>query len=344
MTQNRLRLHDLFRYYKALPHQAAAITELEEAILKKLPDILNRDQEWFKTWSQSGKQGDFPNTWDGVVAAATAAGAKFPELVAAQWACESGWGKYVSGTHNYFGQKGSGSGKSTQEFVNNQWITITADFIDFPDLLSSVTYLVNHWYKDYKNYKGCNNAATRDDAARWLKKEGYATDPDYAEKLICLMNDNAKKKPVDQKEVPESAKFTPDKPWSFKVTPNITYGELTLNEEERRFTKQQQCDTALELCRYLEKVRAHFGGKPIVITSGHRPPAINQRAGGSSRSEHLYNMDGVGAVDFYIAGADIYEVQEYCDNTWPFSLGYGAPKGFVHLGKRLGGPRIRWDY
>ena len=31
--------------------------------------------------------------------------------------------------------------------------------------------------------------------------------------------------------------------------------------------------------------------------------------------------------------------------TWPYSLGYGANKGgFVHLGIREGGPRIRWDY
>jgi len=203
MTQNRLRLHDLFRYYKELPHQTAAITELEEAILKKLPAILNRDQEWFKTWSQSGKQ--------------------------------------------------------------------------------------------------------------------------------------------DVEQSPKSL-FTPDKPFTFRVTPNITYGELTLMEEERRFVKQQQCDTALKLCKYLEKVRAHFGGKPIVITSGYRPPAVNRRVNGSTQSEHLYNMDGVGAVDFYIAGVDIYAVQEYVDQTWDYSLGYGAPKGFVHLGMRLGKPRIRWNY
>jgi len=52
-------------------------------------------------------------------------------------------------------------------------------------------YLVDHWYKDYKQYKGCNNAGTRDDAARWLVKEGYATDPTYAEKLIVLMNQHS---------------------------------------------------------------------------------------------------------------------------------------------------------
>ena len=29
MATNKIRLTDLFRYYKALPHQLAAITELE---------------------------------------------------------------------------------------------------------------------------------------------------------------------------------------------------------------------------------------------------------------------------------------------------------------------------
>jgi GH24 family phage-related lysozyme (muramidase) len=53
MTQ--LKLVDLFRYFKGLPHQLAAISELEAAIG---PRLLNRDQPWFKTWSVPGKQTD----------------------------------------------------------------------------------------------------------------------------------------------------------------------------------------------------------------------------------------------------------------------------------------------
>jgi hypothetical protein len=52
----------------------------------------------------------------------------------------------------------------------------------------------------------------------------------------------------------------------------------------------------------------------------------------------------VGAVDFYIDGADINDVQSWADRAWPYSLGYGALKGFVHLGIRKGSPRVRWDY
>jgi hypothetical protein len=191
MAQNKIRLADLFRYYKALPHQTAAITELEEAINKANPHVLGRDQGWFKTWSVAGKQTNFPNTWEGVVEAARVAGAKFPELVAAQWACESGYGKHVSGRNNFFGLKGDGTATKTQEFINNQWITITDSFIDFPDLASCVIYLVDRWYRDYKKYRGCNNATTREEAAKWLVKEGYATDPNYAEKLIKLMDQHA---------------------------------------------------------------------------------------------------------------------------------------------------------
>jgi GH24 family phage-related lysozyme (muramidase) len=56
MTQNKIRLIDLFRFYKALPHQMASIGELEEIINKADPHIRGRDQLWFKTWSQAGKQ------------------------------------------------------------------------------------------------------------------------------------------------------------------------------------------------------------------------------------------------------------------------------------------------
>lgn len=187
MATNKIRLTDLFRYYKALPHQLAAITELEQAINKVNPHILGRDQGWFKTWSVAGKQSSFSNTWEGVLEAARVAGAKFPELVAAQWALESSYGKLVSGRNNFFGLKGEGSATKTQEFINGQWVTITDSFIDFPDLLSCVIYLVDHWYKDYKQYKGCNGATTREEAAQWLVREGYATDPNYAGKLTELM-------------------------------------------------------------------------------------------------------------------------------------------------------------
>lgn len=127
------------------------------------------------------------NTWDGVKAVARACGAKYPELVAAQWALESAWGTATSGTHNYFGLKGKGSKKITQEVVNGETITIQDSFIDFPSLEACVKYLVDRWYKDWQGHQGINRAPSAEEAAKLLKQEGYATDPKYPEKLIKVM-------------------------------------------------------------------------------------------------------------------------------------------------------------
>jgi len=50
-----------------------------------------------------------------------------------------------------------------------------------------VNHLVTQWYKDYKGYKGVNRATSREDCAYLLKRENYATDPVYSQKLIRLM-------------------------------------------------------------------------------------------------------------------------------------------------------------
>jgi hypothetical protein len=141
---------------------------------------------------------EIPNTWKGVQDHAKRVGARFPELVAAQWALESGFGKHFSGQWNAFGLKGAGTTTSTQEFYDGQWVTIKAGFIDFPSLAACIEYLVTRWYKDYRQFKGVNNAPNRYAAARMLKEQSYATDPDYPAKLSKLMKEYA----------PESTKIT----------------------------------------------------------------------------------------------------------------------------------------
>jgi hypothetical protein len=130
----------------------------------------------------------FNNTWGGIQATARYFGAKYPEVVAAQWALESGWGKHTSGNHNYFGLKGDDNIVITKEFINGKWITIKDRFINFKDLPACVQYLVEHWYKDFGVYKGVNRAVSRNECANLLVKESYATDPDYATKLIKIMD------------------------------------------------------------------------------------------------------------------------------------------------------------
>lgn len=143
---------------------------------------------WYVTFRKTtAPSTEYPNNWLGVMRAAVDAGAKYPELVAAQWALESGWGKHTSGQNNYFGLKGAGTVKQTQEVVNGKTITINAAFKDFPSLYSCVEYLVSRWYKDFGGYRGVNNAPNIAAAAKQLVSEGYATDPNYATKLLNII-------------------------------------------------------------------------------------------------------------------------------------------------------------
>jgi hypothetical protein len=141
-----------------------------------------------------------------------------------------------------------------------------------------------------------------------------------------------------------AAKLTPSSPFSARITPHIRIGEFALDQEARRFDHQYQVDTAAELAAFLERARGAFGNKPLIITSGYRPAAINRQVGGASGSEHLFNAPGVGAVDWYINGVDIYKLQDWCVKHWPCSTGLGAPKGFIHTGIRQGRPRLTWPY
>jgi flagellum-specific peptidoglycan hydrolase FlgJ len=125
--------------------------------------------------------------WNSIVAAARAKGAKFPELVAAQWALESDWGRSVSGRNNFFGQKGPGTSRATWEVVNGRRVNTTASFRDFATPGDSVNFLIGKWYK---GKGGANNARTVAEAAQILKQQGYATDPQYVSKLLSIVNSN----------------------------------------------------------------------------------------------------------------------------------------------------------
>ena len=190
MNPKPIRLFNLFKYFKALPHQNAALQELEDEINALDPTILQRDSQWYNTWlsAPAVKPATFDNSWDGIYNCAKEAGAKFPEVVAAQWALESAWGEHVSGKNNYFGIKGKGTVKTTWEDYGSGPVVIKDEFKDFETPMDCVKELVDKWYKDYRTYKGVNRAITPEQCATLLKVEGYATDPNYASKLVSIMN------------------------------------------------------------------------------------------------------------------------------------------------------------
>ena len=117
-------------------------------------------------------------------------------LTIAQAILESGDGNstLAQQANNLFGMKGKGTAGSirlpTKEYRNGEWITIHTDFRKYNNWAESVADHSNlfingvSWNRNlYRGVIGADGIT----AAREVAKAGYATDPDYAQKLINLI-------------------------------------------------------------------------------------------------------------------------------------------------------------
>lgn len=108
------------------------------------------------------------------------------KVMAAQDSLESGYGKHVSGTHNYGGiketRKGQGTSRMTREVINGKSVNMNQSFRNFNS------------YEDYAKYKinMLNNkryhAFDGGDIVNNIVKGGYATDPNYGNVLRSIIN------------------------------------------------------------------------------------------------------------------------------------------------------------
>ena len=361
MTQNKIRLLDLFKYYKALPHQMAALSELEDAINKANPHILGRDQGWFKTWSQGGKQGDYSASLKLIREFEGCHLTAYPDPLSDGEPYTIGYG-----TTRYPGGRRVSRGDKITVIEADMFVRTEID-----QIAKKLNETVPHWsamtdgqksalisfaYNLGTGFYGSGGFETiskrlreRDwdavpDAMLLYRNPGTSVEAGLKRRRIAEGNLWRESMPRSIEKQQEPTKLTPSSLFSSRLTPHVTLGEFALGQEARRFNYQYQVDTAAELAAFLERARAAFGNKPVIITSGYRPPAINRSVGGASGSEHLFNAPGVGAVDWYLEGVDIYKLQDWCVREWPYSTGLGAPKGFIHTGIRAGRPKLSWPY
>lgn len=117
-------------------------------------------------------------------------------ITIAQAALESDWGQSELSQkyNNLFGVKGTGTNSvmmTTKEYVNGQWITVKASFTVYPSWAASIAahtkLLVNGLEGDQNHYQRVVNAGNYEEAAEELQANGYATDPNYAQKLIAII-------------------------------------------------------------------------------------------------------------------------------------------------------------
>jgi flagellum-specific peptidoglycan hydrolase FlgJ len=118
-----------------------------------------------------------------------------PSLLIAQAALESNWGQSTLSTasNNYFGIKNSQNGKqyATSEYNNEEWTQVNASFQQYDSLAESIedyaSLLKNGTSWDSNFYQDVIEAENYQAAAVAVQEAGYATDPDYANKLIRII-------------------------------------------------------------------------------------------------------------------------------------------------------------
>ncbi|OAK76901.1 N-acetylmuramidase [Lacticaseibacillus rhamnosus] len=118
-------------------------------------------------------------------------------ITLAQAILESDWGTstLAKDYHNLFGIKGTDPATTkvlrTKEYVNDKWITVDGRFRVYSDDAASIRdhalLFVNGTDWNPQQYATVRAAKDYKTAASALQTDGYATDPDYPQKLIHLI-------------------------------------------------------------------------------------------------------------------------------------------------------------
>lgn len=107
----------------------------------------------------------------------------FPSTVLAMAALESG---YNLNAKTLFGIKGDGITLDTTEYINGEYVNIKDSFKCYPSLAASVQglYTLMQWV----HYDRATSCIDYEEECRMVQTCGYATDPEYSDKLINIVN------------------------------------------------------------------------------------------------------------------------------------------------------------
>lgn len=110
-----------------------------------------------------------------------------PVGLLAQAALETGWGAAVQG-NNLFGVKAAAGQPSetlpTKEMVGGNLISVNAAFATYPSISSAIDHLTSLIETNYAEARGAGSVEA---FANALASGGYATDTDYAQKIVAVV-------------------------------------------------------------------------------------------------------------------------------------------------------------
>ncbi|MFW6020553.1 MAG: flagellar assembly peptidoglycan hydrolase FlgJ [Guyparkeria sp.] len=126
-----------------------------------------------------------------------------PKVLVAQSALETGWGKHVprdgggTASNNFFGIKadrgwdGERQVHGTLEFESGSLVRRQEAFRQYDSMAASFNDFARFIQENPRYGKALEARDDPEQFARELQQAGYATDPEYAEKLISIMNSPA---------------------------------------------------------------------------------------------------------------------------------------------------------
>ena len=98
-----------------------------------------------------------------------------------------------------------------------------------------------------------------------------------------------------------------------RLTANFTLAELTKTSTgipNQPPSKSEIYSNLLRTAKMLQSLRDWLG-KPIIVNSGYRSPAVNKAVGGASNSSHMYGL----AADIWVKGLSPVQLAAYIDSS-----------------------------
>ena len=107
----------------------------------------------------------------------------YPSTVLAMAALESG---YNLNAETLFGIKGEGQLLDTTEYIDGKYVNVKDSFKLYPSISASVQGLYD--LMQIERYHSACECVEWEEECRQIQKCGYATDPEYSDKLISIIN------------------------------------------------------------------------------------------------------------------------------------------------------------